>query len=66
VNIGGPEKMSFADLARAVVQRQGGGQRVVVDPHATYFGTPVQRTSLVTGDDGILAGIRFGDCQAGR
>lgn len=66
VNIGGPEKMSFADLARAVVQRQGGGQRVVVDPQATYFGTPVQRDSLVTGDDGILAGTRFGDWQAGR
>ncbi|MGA5464892.1 SDR family oxidoreductase [Mycobacterium sp. NPDC050041] len=66
VNIGGPEKMSFADLARAVVQRQGGGQRVVVDPQATYFGTPVQADSLVTGDDGILAGTRFGDWLAGR
>ena len=48
VNIGGPQKISFADLARRVLAEQGTDKPVVVDPHATYFGTPVQQNSLVT------------------
>ena len=48
VNIGGPEKISFADLARNVLAKQGADKTVVVDPQATYFGTPLQRDSLVT------------------
>jgi uncharacterized protein YbjT (DUF2867 family) len=48
VNIGGPEKISFADLARRVLAEQGADKPVVVDPQATYFGTPLQQNSLVT------------------
>jgi uncharacterized protein YbjT (DUF2867 family) len=48
VNIGGPHKISFADLARSVLATQGTEKPVVVDPQATYFGTPLQSTSLVT------------------
>jgi uncharacterized protein YbjT (DUF2867 family) len=48
VNIGGPEKISFADLARTVLAKQGVDKDVVVDPQATYFGTALQRNSLVT------------------
>ena len=48
VNIGGPQTISFADLARRVLAEQGTDKPVVVDPHATYFGTPVQQNSLVT------------------
>jgi len=43
VNIGGPDKISFADLARTVLAKQGTDKSVVVDPHATYFGTPLQQ-----------------------
>jgi uncharacterized protein YbjT (DUF2867 family) len=50
VNIGGPEKISFADLARSVLAKQGTDKPVVVDPQATYFGTPLQQSSLVTTD----------------
>jgi uncharacterized protein YbjT (DUF2867 family) len=50
VNIGGPEKISFADLARGVLAKQGNDKPVVVDPQATYFGTPLRRNSLVTAD----------------
>ncbi len=50
VNIGGPEKISFADLARSVLAEQGTDKPVVVDPQATYFGTPLQQNSLVTTD----------------
>src|ERR1700761_9523144 len=36
-NIGGPEKVSFEQMAREVLARQGETKTVVVDPHATYF-----------------------------
>lgn len=47
-NIGGPEKISFEQMAREVLTRQGESKTVVVDPQVTYFGTPLSRTSLVT------------------
>jgi uncharacterized protein YbjT (DUF2867 family) len=65
VNIGGPDKFSFADMARAVLAKQGDGKTVVIDPQATYFGTPVdEKHSLVTGDDAVLAATRFTDWLA--
>jgi uncharacterized protein YbjT (DUF2867 family) len=64
VNIGGPEKISFADLARSVLAKQGTDKTVVVDPKATYFGTPVSETSLVTGDGVVLGTVRFADWLA--
>jgi uncharacterized protein YbjT (DUF2867 family) len=48
VNIGGPEKISFEQMAREVLARQGDDKAVVVDPKARYFGTQLQRDSLVT------------------
>jgi uncharacterized protein YbjT (DUF2867 family) len=66
VNIGGPEKLSFADMARAVLDKQGDAKPVVVDPQATYFGTPVDDRSLVTGDDGKVGRIRFAEWLAGH
>jgi uncharacterized protein YbjT (DUF2867 family) len=47
-NIGGPEKISFEQMAREVLARQGETKTVVVDPHAVYFGTPLSTNSLVT------------------
>lgn len=47
-NIGGPEKISFEQMASEVLARQGETKTVVVDPHAAYFGTPVSTSSLVT------------------
>jgi len=42
-DIGGPEKVSFAELARG----KASDKTVVVDPEARYFGTPLAQTSLV-------------------
>jgi len=61
VNIGGPEKVSVADLARTVLAKQGADMAVVVDPQATYFGTPLTETSLVTGHGAVLGAVRFAD-----
>jgi hypothetical protein len=37
-NIGGPRKISFERMARAVLARHGETKTVVVDPRAAYFG----------------------------
>ncbi|ORA59267.1 SDR family oxidoreductase [Mycobacteroides franklinii] len=66
INIGGPEKFSFAEMAQAVLDARGDDKTVVVDPDATYFGTPVDDFSLVTGDDGVLTQTRFADWIARR
>lgn len=66
INIGGPDKLSFAEMAQTVLDKQGESKPVVVDENATYFGTRVDDDSLVTGDDGILAKVRFVDWIAGR
>jgi uncharacterized protein YbjT (DUF2867 family) len=60
-NIGGPDKISFADMARSVLAKQGSDKTVVVDSNATYFGTPLQQNSLVTGNGAKLGAIRFTD-----
>ena len=46
-NIGGPEKISFEQLASEALARQGEAKTVIVDPHAEYFGTPLATNSLV-------------------
>jgi uncharacterized protein YbjT (DUF2867 family) len=46
-NVGGPEKISFEQMAREVLASQGESKEVVVDPRATYFGTPLSKNSLV-------------------
>jgi hypothetical protein len=42
-----------------VLAKQGSDKTVVVDPQATYFGTPLTETSLVTGNDAVLGTVRF-------
>lgn len=49
-DIGGPRKISFEELAREVLARQGDDKTIVVDTKARYFGTALQRNSLVTAD----------------
>jgi uncharacterized protein YbjT (DUF2867 family) len=66
IDVGGPEKISFADMARAVLAKRGDDTPVVVDAAATYFGTVVAETSLVTADGATLAPTRFADWLAAR
>jgi uncharacterized protein YbjT (DUF2867 family) len=49
VNIGGPQRISFEQMARDSLARRGDGKTVVVDATARYFGTPLTERSLVTG-----------------
>src|SRR6201999_322158 len=50
VNIGGPQKISFEQMARDALARRGDDKTVVVDPNAGYFGTLLAERSLVTPD----------------
>jgi uncharacterized protein YbjT (DUF2867 family) len=50
VNIGGPDKISFEQMARAVLADRGEDKTVVIDPQAHYFGTQLAERSLVTPD----------------
>jgi uncharacterized protein YbjT (DUF2867 family) len=59
INIGGPEKFPFSRLAREVLALHHDDQRVVVDPHAKYFGTTLKKESLVTGAGAMIASIPF-------
>jgi uncharacterized protein YbjT (DUF2867 family) len=65
-DFGGPDKMPFADMARAVLAAKGADTPVSVDPAATYFGTPLTQNSLVTGDGATLASTHFTDWLATR
>lgn len=66
VNIGGPEKLTFAEMAAMVVAANGDDTPVIVDPGAGYFGAPLHTNSLVTADSEMLAGTRFADWLRNR
>lgn len=66
VNVGGPEKMTFADMAALALAHREENLPIVVDSAAVYFGTKVGDTGLVTGDDATLASTRLADWLANQ
>ena len=49
VNVGGPKKITFEQLARDSLARKGDDTKtVIVDPEARYFGAKLSTNSLVT------------------
>ncbi len=51
VNVGGPKKITFEQLARDSLAAKGDDTKtVIVDPEARYFGAKLSTNSLVTGD----------------
>ncbi|WP_158166495.1 SDR family oxidoreductase [Mycolicibacterium smegmatis] len=65
-NVGGPQKMSFADMARTVLVHQSRALDVLDDPTATYYGLPIDNTTLVTDDEAELGTTRLADWLARR
>ena len=61
LELGGPEKMPFAEMAHTVFTLRGKNVPITVDPQATYFGVPVERNSLVTDDGAELGSTRLID-----
>lgn len=66
LNIGGPDKLAFAEMAALVGAANRDGTPVIVDPSATHFGTPLDTDSLVTADSDVLPGIGLGDWLQNR
>ena len=64
VNIGGPDKLTFAGLAKLALAHRGESLPIVVDPAAVYFGTTVGDTGLVTSGDAIISDLRLADWLA--
>jgi uncharacterized protein YbjT (DUF2867 family) len=51
VNVGGPHKITFEQLARDALSRKGDTtKKVTVDPEARYYGAALKSQSLVTPD----------------
>ena len=65
-NVGGPQKMPFSDMARAVLRHQGRTLNVLDDPSATYSGLNIDFTTLVTDDEAELGTTRLADWLARR
>ncbi|QIV82153.1 SDR family oxidoreductase [Mycolicibacterium frederiksbergense] len=65
-DVGGPDKLTFAEMARIVLDHQGNDLPTVVDSAATYFGTPVTENSLVTDDDAERGSTRLSEWLGAR
>jgi len=51
VNVGGPQKITFEQLARdSLARKDDDTKTVIVDPDARYFGGKLATNSLVTSD----------------
>ncbi len=59
VEIGGPEYLPFEEFIRTACAHYSDTRVVVTDPHARYFGTPLQERTLVT--DVVGGRIRYAD-----
>ena len=57
--IGGPEKVRMDEFIPAALAQTGDAREVVVDEHATYFGTELADDSLVPGPDAELGSITY-------
>jgi len=61
VEVAGPERFRFPDLALEVLTAYEDERQVVGDPHATYFGAELQDASLLPGREARIASLRFED-----
>ena len=63
--VGGPDRMTFAAMARTVLTHQGRDLDVATDPTATYFGHPIEDTTLVPRHAAELGATPLADWLAG-
>jgi uncharacterized protein YbjT (DUF2867 family) len=64
VELGGPEALPFAEFAGRWLAHRGDDRRVIADPHARYFGTELQTSSLVAGPGARLGHVHLADWLA--
>jgi uncharacterized protein YbjT (DUF2867 family) len=61
VEIAGPERAPFAEFVGTWLGHKDDPRRIAVDPAATYFGMPVDDSSLTPGPDARIMPTRFDD-----
>jgi len=61
VEVAGPEQMRFDRMIERGLSARNDPRKVIVDPHARYFGTELSERSLVAGSGARLGKIRFED-----
>ena len=59
VEVAGPQQFRFDELIRQGLGARNDPRKVVVDPHARYFGAELGERSLIPADDARLGEIRF-------
>ncbi|HEV7188178.1 MAG TPA: NmrA family transcriptional regulator, partial [Blastococcus sp.] len=64
VELGGPEALPFAEFAGRWLAHRGDDRRAIADPHARYFGTELQTSSLVAGPGARLGHVHLADWLA--
>lgn len=61
IEIAGPEPIRMSDLVARFLKATNDPRKVIGDPHARYFGTELNDSSLVPGDHPRVGAIRFED-----
>src|SRR5437762_3807866 len=61
IEIAGPDAVPFDELVREYLVAHHDPRSVVADEQALYFGTPLEKRSLVPGDNALLGSTHFAD-----
>ncbi|MFG2755212.1 SDR family oxidoreductase [Streptomyces wuyuanensis] len=64
VEVCGPEAFPFDEFIRRGLAAENDPRTVVADPHARYFGSELEESSLLPGPDANVAETRFADWLA--
>ncbi len=61
VEVAGPEAFQLEEFVRMGLTAQNDPRKIVTDPQATYWGAPLQESTLLPGPDAHIAETRFAD-----
>ena len=65
IELAGPEPIRMDELVRRFLIAHRDTRQVIADPHARYFGTPVDDQSLTPGDHPRLGQMHYADWLSG-
>jgi uncharacterized protein YbjT (DUF2867 family) len=61
IELAGPEAIPFDEVVRQYLAAHHDPRTVVTDEQARYFGTTLEKRSLVPGENALLGSTRFAD-----
>ena len=61
IELAGPDALPFDEVVRQYLVAHHDPRTVVTDEQAHYFGTPLEKRSLVPGENALLGSTRFAD-----